>query len=281
VKPREFHYLVSWRSGRVTPGAHRGFHSGAGQLFQRHLPFIDHPDPRRLDLRASLLDPQHAHWVRVCEQRACINVVALVDLSASMDFCGRHDKFQDMAAFLSCLANSAHRNGDRLGIVACSDRASPEFHLPPTRHPGAVRELIRRLRASRPLRGNARGLLNGARYIPPGRALVFVLSDFHYPLVMLRKLMAGLAEHQVVPVVFWDQEELSPQAQGLGYFQDSESGAERLMWLRPDLRRRLAGSFRERRERLGQVLRSFSSEPLFLRGGFEPDQVSEYFLSRP
>ncbi|TAN51142.1 MAG: hypothetical protein EPN21_07340 [Methylococcaceae bacterium] len=49
-------YRVPWRYGGFRPGIHASRHAGSGQLFQRLAGLLDYPDPRRLDLRASLTD---------------------------------------------------------------------------------------------------------------------------------------------------------------------------------------------------------------------------------
>ena len=50
------------------------------------------PDPRRLDLRASLRTLNEGWLVRVNRQRAGIAVRAIVDVSASMTFGGHRPK---------------------------------------------------------------------------------------------------------------------------------------------------------------------------------------------
>ena len=54
--PQEFHYRLPYRVGGWRPGAHPGTRLGAGQEFVSYMSLYDRPDPRRLDLRASLRD---------------------------------------------------------------------------------------------------------------------------------------------------------------------------------------------------------------------------------
>lgn len=274
----EFHYRVSWRSDSVQPGAHPGRHGGSGLLFRWHLPLIQHPDPRRLDLRASLLDPFQACQVRVQEQRASITVFVIVDLSASMGYQGRHAKMQTVADFLTALAASAHRLGDAVGVVALAETARPLLHLPPSRQPSVIRDCAARLARLRPTGSHARGLARAARWLPGGRCLVFLLSDFHYPFSIVQQTLADLAHHALVPVVLWDDEEQAPPQDGLAMLHDMESGTERLLWLRPPLRARLQASFQQRRQKLLAVLRRHGREPLFLPHGFQAEAVTRYFL---
>ena len=54
--------------------------------FVSHAKLTDQPDPRRLDLRASISNIQRDWLVRVNKQRAAITIAAIVDVSPSMYF---------------------------------------------------------------------------------------------------------------------------------------------------------------------------------------------------
>ena len=63
--------------------------------------------------------------------------------------------------------------------------------------------------------------------------MVFLLSDFHFDLELLTEVLRRLATHSVVPVVIWDSAEYRAlPRRGLVRMQDSETGAERLLWWR-------------------------------------------------
>jgi len=91
---------------------------GSGQEFIAHMNLYDYPDPRRLDLRASLRSFDEKWLVRVNRQRAGINVWALVDVSASMAFGSNRSKLQVTADFVEALGLSAFRVGDAAGLMA-------------------------------------------------------------------------------------------------------------------------------------------------------------------
>jgi len=279
MSDKEFQYLISWRTASAQPGAHPSHQSGSGFLFQRHLAFIDHPDPRRLDLRATLLNPQQDYRVRVYQQRSNINIFALVDLSASMSYQAETSKMQVIADFIDCLAFSAHRNADTLGIIGYAEKTEPEFFVPATRQIGTLRAAATRLRKLRPAGLHAQGLLQATRMLPSHRCLVFLLSDYHYSIALLKQIMTSLSRHDVIPIVIWNNEEHTPQATGIANMRDMENGRERLLWLRPALRARLKASFHDRRKQLGHAIRPFGREPLFLDGMFKPDAITRYFYA--
>lgn len=278
MKAAEFMYRMPGRATGSRPGAHGSRRSGEGHAFRHLAPLTSHPDPRRLDLRASLTDPFENWHVRLYEQRVAIHVYALIDLSRSMSYRGRQGRAEVLADFIAGLAASVYRHGDRLGIVAASDRIRGDFSLPLSRQPGPAFRLSRRLREMRSHGTGCRGLIDAARRLPGQRGLVFLVSDFHFPLALLRELMSVLAHHAIVPVVLWDEAEGLPGASGLAQLADLETGNRRLLLLRPALRERLADNLRQRRERLTALFRQCGREPLYLPDGFDADRLTRYFL---
>src|SRR5262245_5181965 len=109
--PQEFHYRLPYRVCGWRPGAHPGTRLGAGQEFVSHMSLYVRPDPRRLDLRASLRDLSGNWLVRVHRQRASVPVHAIVDVSASMAFGARKTKLQVAADFVEALGQIGTRLG--------------------------------------------------------------------------------------------------------------------------------------------------------------------------
>src|SRR5437868_1472218 len=103
---------------RGRPGLYPGSSVGSGQEFVTHMSLFNRPDPRRLDLRASLRTLREDWLVRVNRQRAGVAVRALVDVSASMGFGGQRPKLHVVADFLEALGLSAFRVGDAVGMMA-------------------------------------------------------------------------------------------------------------------------------------------------------------------
>src|SRR5262245_48582546 len=114
----EFHYRIPRRVGAWRPGSHPATSLGAGQEFVSHMSLFDRPDPRRLDLRASLRDLRGEWLIRVNRQRAAVTVQAIVDVSASMSFGERRPKLHIVAELMEALGQSAFRAGDALGMTA-------------------------------------------------------------------------------------------------------------------------------------------------------------------
>jgi uncharacterized protein (DUF58 family) len=276
---REFHYRIRWRSRSPYPGYHPSTQAGAGFELRGHAPLQSYPDPRRLDLHASLRDPFEQWLVRTYRQRSSIPVYLLADLSASMGFLGQRRKLDVVADLAASLGYSAFRTGDPFGFVGCDTQVRREWLLAPTRVRGAGPGLAQRLRAFEPQGRGCAGLLEAPSWLGRQRSLVFLASDFHFSLQLLERLLATLSRHEVVPVVVWDRAELEHTARfGIAVLQDSESGARRVLLLRPALRRRIAQAFEQRRKALTKVFLAHGSPPLFLLDGFQAERFTEYFL---
>jgi Protein of unknown function DUF58 len=281
AKPvRELHYRADAPVLGHFPGHHRSRRGDTGFEFRGHARLMDAPDPRRLDLHASLRNPFGDWVVRVYSQRKSIPVVVVADLSASMGFEGRQDKLGVLADLVESLAWSAWRTGDSFGFLGCDEVVRPEWLLPATRARGVGTPLAERLRHWQPKGRSAQGLLAAPRWLGRQRALVFLASDFLLPEPLLRQALAGLATHDVVPVVLWDPAEAAPTAsRGLAQVVDPESGRQQLIWWRPALRERWQRERTERRTALLQFFRSRRLKPLFIEGGFDADAVTRHFMA--
>ena len=276
--PGEIGYRLDRRTGGIHPGMHPGTESGGGMEPLRHGTLLDGRDPRRLDLLASLRDPLRRLLVRRYRQRASIRVWVLADLSASLGLRGRGDRIAVLAALVSALGYSAGRAGDAFAFIGCDAHVRDELVLPPTRASGAWMSLAARLAAFTPRGAGSEGLLEALPMIGGQRSLVFLASDFHFPLGLLDSLLAGLARHHVVPVVLADSSELEP-ASGFGLVRvaDAETGEERTLLMRPALRRRLRARAEQRREALRRCFAAHDAAPIELADRFDADHVNDYF----
>jgi len=278
VTIQEFHYRVAAPALGHFPGHHRSKRGESGFEFRGHAALLDAPDPRRLDLHASLRDPFGNWMVRVYSQRKAVPVVMVCDVSASMGFEGLRRKLDVVADFAESLAWSASRTGDSFGFIGCDTAVRADLLLTQTRVRGAGTELAMRLRAMHPAGRSSRGLREAHRYLGRQRSLVFLVSDFHWPLPELNAVLTSFAQHELVPVVIWDPREFElTAAHGLAQVVDPESGQRRVIWWRPALREKWNAHHAERREALQQAFRARRLEPLMIEDGFKADDVTRHF----
>lgn len=280
MKIPELHYRLHGSARGHFPGAHRSRRGTSGFEFRGHAPLVDQPDVRRLDVHASLNDPFGRWLVRVQSERMAIPVAMVADVSASMGFAGAQRKLDVVADFVESLAWSAWRHGDSFGFVAADDTVQEALLLPQTRLRGAGSTLAQALRGFRPVGRTALGLADAHQHLTRQRALLFLVSDFHWPLDHVDLVLDRLAGHDLVPVVLWQPQEFDLGARrGIAELVDPESGLRRTVWWRPALRARWAAAHAARREALLERFQHRRLAPLVLEGGFDADAVTRHFLA--
>lgn len=272
-KPIEsFHYRLAHPGYSVIPGAHPGQMVGSGQLFKRHEPLLANPDPRRIDLRASVMDPFQQYRVRVFQQHSKLTVYVLADLSASMA-----DKLPALGELVLSAAQSALQMGDSFGFIGCGQAIEHQWVLPAVSAMQPVRELVNRLKKFRN-QTSAESLSKIAQLLPHKRCLVLLVTDGHVSLQNLQAILQPLTPHAVVPIVWWHTNEYSDLPDwGLVRFKDAESRRSRTLWMRPILKQRIIQAFEQRRVQLRQSFRAFGMEPLFLSNDYRAETLNRYF----
>ena len=276
----EFHYTIPWRASSPHPGAHASSQLGGGDEFAGLVPFASSPNPRNLDIRASLSDPFGQLAVRTFRQRSNIPVAVLADVSASMGFVGTGAKLERVARFAASAAWSAYRHGDRFGFIAGDETVREELFVPMRLYKGGIPELYDRVRQFDPRGRDAGGLQAAAQRLGKQRTLVFLVSDFHLPIEDIETLLGSLARHDVVPIVVWDSaeyERLPPW--GLVLIEDPETGERRRLFMRPRLKQQFHDRFDERRDELAECFRRRGRSPFFLADRFDAEALTRYFLS--
>jgi hypothetical protein len=274
----DFQYQVSWRSHSAVPGHHYSTQSGGGFEFYGHAPLISHPDPRNIDIHASLHDPFGQFVVRTFRQQSAIPVYVIADLSASMAYGGGRNKQETLAWFSACAAYSAFRTGDPFGFIGCGENVIPQLFVPVRWYKSIAEKLWRRLRNHNCKAKSADGLLETAPLLGRKKSLVFLISDFHFPLTTLSQILQNLETHDVVPVVLWDDREKIQPNWGIIRIRDPETGSSRSLILRPGLREKIRAAFERRRDLLFSVCAQFGREPFFVKDAFDPEAFTYYFL---
>jgi uncharacterized protein (DUF58 family) len=266
--------------GRVSNnavGAHSGTDVGGVGVFRDHACFIQYPDARRIDMRATLRDPFGETFVRRFEQRNAIDVYALVDLTASMGFHGAARKLELVADLCAALAFSATRLGDRFGLIACDDRLRDDLLLSGTRARSAAVDAAERLRGAEARGASAKGLIEAANLIAGRRKLVLLVSDFLWPQDLSRRVFGALAQHDLAPILVADPaEERDLPRFGLVELDDLETGRRRMVLMRPKLRRSWIEREQARRAALRRFALRYGRPPFLLSETFDADALSRY-----
>ena len=223
--------------------------------------------------------------MRVNRQQASIPVHAVVDVSASMSFgssrrnLGRSRKLDVAAEFIEALGQSSFRVGDALGMLAFDARERTDLFVPAMVSRGMGGTMATLIRSSSGSAGDAAGLRDAIQPLAGRRGLVFLVSDFHWPLAGMSTALDSLVQSFVVPVVIWDTAEIDPPTHdGLAQLRDVESGAQRTLWMRKQIRERWRESATARRTELNQVFAARAMRPFYVTGRFDSEAMSQYFF---
>jgi len=284
-----FFYRLPGYSGNTRPGAHRSTSRGAGMNFISHARLIDQPDPRRLDLRASIGSLSREWLVRVNQQRVAIMITVIVDVSVGMHFRGVYKKLDVAADFIEALGHSAAAMGDSLGLFAFDYQRRVDLSVPARFGRAVGRNLAQSVRDTRTseitrrsgeksdIRTNA--LAECINLSATNSSLVFILSDYHWALSGLAATLDPMANVQVVPIVLWDPVETRPPAgRRLLSAQLSGTKQSRHVWLTSRVRRQWLQNVEHRKQEITDVFASRDIEPFIITDGFDAEAMSQYFL---
>lgn len=279
----EFVYKLPGMSAGIRPGAHSSRSRGSGMSFAAHARLFDQPDPRRLDLRASLTDIRGDWLVRTHLQRSSVSVKAIVDVSASMHF-GSPGKLQVAADFLGALGQSASGYGDSVSLLAFDATFRDDLYLPPRTGRGAGMALVSTISScssGSAVAGTTQALAQTIDQISGTSGLVFLVSDFHWPLHDVEPVLDSLASAMVVPVVIWDKTEVTPPPSGqLLPTRDLESGLVKRIWLNRNTRNRWLDNIQQRYVDIKELFARHDIDPFFITGPFNSENLSRYFMDK-
>ena len=273
-------YFPRRRPGGHAFGAHRGREAGGLGTFRDQVPFLQMPDARRLDIRATIRDPFEGTYVRRFEMRTPVEVWALVDLSASMRFRGETDRRALVSDLCVTLAGSATRIGDPFGLIGCDAAIRPDVYLPATKQRGVAVDWASRLADVDCDGRSAEGMADAALRLAGRPKLVFVISDFRWPEQLIETVFARLALHDAVPILLADRaEDDELPAWGLMELDDLEGAGRRVVFMRPSLRRRWQAAEADRIDTLRHIASTHGRSPYRLAGRFDAEALSRHLMA--
>lgn len=275
------HYRIRWRPSGHQPGMVRGTSAGIGDRLRALVLLRDHPDPRRLDLRASLRDPFERLFVRDFYLNTAFKVIVLLDSSASMGFKGEVSRFKIAQEIAKNLAFSAYRSGDAFGLYCANHAVVKEATIAPRLNRSAWLTVQQKLSTLLPQGNSVDGLLSVSAVLPKKRSLVFVVSDFRWQQGKLWQLFKNLSHHDVVPIMLQDPVETHAMPQkGLATVIDAETGQSKFVWMREGLIQQLKASRQQHWLSVKHISAQFGYQPFLVNGHFESAALTQYFLAR-
>lgn len=285
IQPQEFSYRFPDKVFGHVPGAHNGTAMGSGDRFAGFADLFDYPDPRRLDVRASLrtniadsaLGNQERWLVRRYQQRSSITLWLLADLSRSMSVSSVSN--ERVARLAHMIAHSSIGFGDRFAMAGFDAMWRKDVSVMPTRQrsmPALAAEKI--ILAAPPSEPGAAGLFDAADLITSPKAMVFIASDFCCDIDLVDRTLRKLAHYTVIPIV-WQHDEVDhlPSHAGWTETRDSETGKRHSVWIRPGIKKRWQQQLDEHFEKLTACFMRYRVKPLFVSGEVTPQQLTQYF----
>ena len=274
-------YRIQWKPTGHQPGAVRGVSAGIGDQLRALALLRDYPDPRRLDLRASLRDPFERLYVRDTYLNTACKVIVMVDASASMGYVGAVDRWQVAQDIAAQLALAAYKSGDAFGLYVANANMVKAATILPRLNRSAWLWIQQHFPQIKPQGNRADGLLKVTAQLPKRRSLVFLVSDFRWPEHQLKSMLKQLSHHDVVPVWLEDpQEALQAPKKGMAMLQDAETGQSRFVWMRAGLIKQLTQHRAQRIQTMRQRCKAYGYKPFLVNGAFQPLAFTHYFMER-
>lgn len=279
--PQEFHYRLNWRTHGVRPGSHASKVQGGNADFRGFNHFLSYPDPKRIDVRRSLMVVPRTLMVRTFNERNAITVYAAIDASSSMAFAGDSNKWKLVAEIASAIAWSAARQGDAFGLCTADEELRLDLSEPVSSQRGVAQQVYQKIHsATLKSQSSASALPKLSTQLGNKKSLVFLISDFHLDAETLQASLQNMAIHDVVPIVLWDAAEYENiPAWGWARVRDMETGADASLFLRPKLLQKITDAYAQRRSALTTLCRKFGiRQPFFVGERFSAAQLSQHLL---
>ncbi|MDT8342688.1 MAG: DUF58 domain-containing protein [Longimicrobiales bacterium] len=228
-------------------GLHRAPYLGLSMDFAEHRAYVPGDDVRHLDWR--LYARTDRHYVKQYEAETNADVVALVDVSASMGYGSGAVSKLDYARFLAaCLLHFSRGQRDRVGVVTFDD-GIVDYVPPSARNLELALHTLARAQAADP--GALRPSLLASAERVSRRGVVILVSDFYEPVDDVMdavRLLRGRG-HDVIAFHVLDPAERELPGSESTTFRDMESGE-----VVPVIPARLREGYREQVEAHGRAL---------------------------
>lgn len=278
VYAKPFEYVVPWKSASIQLGSHRGTQRGLGFEYRGNVNLVDYPDARRMDIRQTIRDPFEQVQVRQFNQESTTPIYVLSDLSSSMQFKGKSRKLNKAMEIATAVANAAYQAGDLFSFIGYNDEVLEDYTLPLSRDLHQSKSVIEYLQQYQTMRVGTEGLSEAPNYLSQDRSLIFWISDFHTHLAVIEKAMAAMSAHKVIPVILWDDHEYKSLPKlGFSTMIDPETGLNRTIFFRKELKEKFVTQFEQRKQALDTLFLKYESPALFVDGDYDAEVFTHYF----
>ncbi|MCB1214708.1 MAG: DUF58 domain-containing protein [Deltaproteobacteria bacterium] len=226
-KVRHIQLKTRYLANEIFSGEYESAFRGRGMEFEEVREYTPGDDVRSIDWNVTAR--MNRPFIKVYREEREMNVMLLVDLSASLNLGSRTRlKKESVAELAALLAYAAAKSNDRVGLMLFTDKV--EFYLPAKKGRGHIYRVIQEVlsRSSQGKKTNIESALEYFMRVMHRRSIVFVISDF-LDQNFEKALSITRRKHDVVCLKLFDPLEKSLPSMGYVYLTDPESGES--FWL--------------------------------------------------
>ena len=209
-------------STQVFSGEYHSAFKGKGVSFDKVRAYEPGDDIRTIDW--NLTAKYDEAFVKVFEEERALNVLLMVDLSASMLLgSNKETKRNLITEICSVLAFSAVQNNDKIGLVLFTDKV--EKYIPAQRGKAHILKIIRELLEFNPdsKLADINTAISFAGNVVKKRSVVFLISDF-INVLLNDKIKAIAKKHDLIVLKIQDKLDKELPDLGLLHIEDPETG---------------------------------------------------------
>lgn len=222
-KVRKIEIKTRGLSSQVFSGEYHSAFKGRGMAFSEVREYTPGDDVRTIDWNVTARF--NSPYVKVFEEERELNVVLLVDVSASGQFGTLKQSKKDLITELcAVVAFSASTNNDKIGVIFFSDKI--EKYIPPKKGKTHILRIIRELVSIEPT-STKTDVSQALRYLTnviKKKSIVFVVSDFIDNNPFVDAIKIANKKHDIVALEIFDKTEREIPPVGLIKLKDLESG---------------------------------------------------------
>ncbi|BBM88747.1 hypothetical protein COTS27_00432 [Spirochaetota bacterium] len=212
----------------VFAGEYRSRFKGAGIEFDEVKEYVPGDDIKTIDWNVTAR--MNRPFVKRYHEERELVFILVIDMSASGRFGSLNHSKNDIALEIAAiLALSALKNRDKVGIVLFTEEI--EFYLPPIKGHHNILRIIREFIHFQPRskKTNLDHTIKKLMNILKKRSVLFLLSDFLYPINYLQSLHQLAHKHKLHVLRLYDKIESAFPKIGLVELEDFETGEKRVI----------------------------------------------------
>ncbi len=226
-KVKELEIISKKITTQLFTGEYHSAFKGKGMRFREVREYYHGDDVRFIDWNVSA---RYAHpFTKVFEEERELNVLLLVDISASSMFGTVHQSKKDMITEIGAvLTFSAVNNNDKVGVIFFSDKI--EKYIPPKKGKQHALYIVRELLTATPRRKgtNIREALNFFSRSNNQKSIVFIMSDFIDDNYEHRLRSLG-HKHDLIGLKVYDK--MDSQLPNIGMVKVGDLETQKTQWL--------------------------------------------------